>query len=163
MSGTQECQELKNIRYKTMLLSGANANIVPTGGVDCSCVEMILEQERISNKKEPWSKLDKTVKIKKLHEFVDRLTKDKSLSSAEAKNLKRYLATSLDKNRLQRVRDVAYDKDTGKVKNIPALHFNSTTRKFTLKRSDRRVSTLKSLGPAKTRKKVEKIDTNIKD
>jgi hypothetical protein len=163
MSGTQECQELKNIRYKTMLLSGANASIVPTSNVDSSCVEMILEQERMLNKKEPWSKLDKTIKIKKLHEFVDRLSKEKSLSPAETKSLKKYLTTSLDKNRLQRVRDVAYDKSTGKVKTIPALHFNSTTRKFTLKRSDRRVSTLKSLGAAKTRKKVEKIDTNIKD
>ncbi len=145
-----------------MLLSGKSASMVSTPNADCSSVELILEQERDLNKKEPWSKLDKTIKIRKLAEYVERMSIDKSLNAGEIVRLKKYLVKSLDKNRLQRVRDVIYDKSTGTIKSIPALHFNATTRKFTLKRADKRQCTSRALAP-KTRKKVEKIDTNIKD
>ena len=78
--------------------------------------------------------------------------------------------------KLQRAKDVEYVKETGIIKSIPNLMFNQKTRKFTLKRCEKRQSTLKSLGnPAaikKTREKSkrdktkrnnkkEKIDTKI--
>lgn len=47
------------------------------------------------------------------------------------------------------MKDVHCDKSTGKILSIPTLNFNSTTRKFTLKRCEKRVSTLKSLGKGK--------------
>ena len=84
------------------------------------------------------------------------------MTPPEAQSLKKYLAISLDRKKLQRVKDVLYDKALGSIKSIPSLHFNTTTRKFTLKRSEKRVSTLKSLGKGKTRKN-NKIDVNIKD
>jgi hypothetical protein len=55
----------------------------------------------------------------------------------------------LDKKKLQHVKDVLCDKVTGKIVAIPTLHFNVTTKKFTLKRGEKRVSTLKSLGKGK--------------
>ena len=64
-------------------------------------------------------------------------------------DLKQYLTLSLDKKKIQHVKDVLYDKATGKIKAIPSLHFNPATRKFTLKRCEKRVSTLKSLGRGK--------------
>ena len=104
----------------------------------------------------------KTIKIKKLDDYVAKIASEHILTPAESLSLRKYLATSLDRKKLQRVKDVIYDKTTGSIKNIPSLHFNTTTRKFTLKRSEKRVSTLKSLGKGKTRKN-NKIDGSIKD
>ena len=42
--------------------------------------------------------------------------------------LKKYLLTSLDRKRLTSLKDVQYDKDKGIIKNIPMLHFNTTTQ-----------------------------------
>jgi hypothetical protein len=163
MSNENECQELKNIKYKTMLLSGTSTDITPSvGNTDTLNVDILLDKERKLNKKEPWSKLDKTVKIRKLDDYVVRVTEEHGLTTPEALSLKKYLATSLDRKKLQRVKDVIYDKALESIKSIPSLHFNTTTRKFTLKRSDKRVSTLKCLGKGKTRKN-NKIDVNIKD
>ena len=163
-----ECQELKNIQYKTMLLSGNKKGIEYKTASDISNLELFLNKESELTQNEPWSKLDKTIKLQKLNDYVDIIAKGHSLSALEIKQLKRYLSNSLDKKKLQRVKDVCYDKQTGIIKNIPCLHFNTTSRKFTLKRSDKHVSTLKCLAPkkrksSKTLKNSDKIDTDIKD
>ena len=77
------------------------------------------------------------------------------LSAAELSTMKTYLTAAINRNRLQKVRDVKYNKETGEVESIPHLQFNVTTRKFTLKRNDKRISTLNSLGSGtnNTRKK----------
>ena len=77
------------------------------------------------------------------------------MTDDEIYSLKEYLTTSLDKKKLQHVKDVQYDKASNKIKLIPSLHFNPTTRKFTIKRQEKRVSTLKSLGAGKPKKKTE--------
>ena len=166
-----ECQELKNIKYKSMLLSGTTPVINPT--VSSTCLDKILEKESTLNKKEPWNKLDKTLKVKKINNYVDNiLIKKFSLTKEETETTKQYLIQSLDRIKLQRVKDVEYNKETGDIKNIPCFTFNQKSRKFTLKRSDKRVSTLKSLSnPSNSKKnrekkkektnrsKTEKIDT----
>jgi len=55
----------------------------------------------------------------------------------------------LDRKKLQRVKDVIYDKETGTVKDIPGLVYTKGTKHFTLKNIDKRISTLKSLPPKK--------------
>lgn len=144
----KECKELKTIKYKTMLLSG-NPEINPNIKDNISKVDMLLERESNLNKAEPWSKIDKTVKLNKLNDYINSLTKEHKLNPTEIKTIKKELHNALDKKQLQRVKDVSYDKETGTINNIPNLHFNKTTRKFTMKRSEKQVSTLKSLGPKK--------------
>ena len=53
-----------------------------------------------------------------------------------------------------------YDKDTGKILEIPSLIYSTSTKKFTLKRCEKRQSTLKSLAPKKNRikKAIETIE-----
>ena len=80
---------------------------------------------------------------------MDSLITVNNLSANDVTELKQYLIESIDKKKLQHVKDVHCDKATGKIVSIPTLHFNPTTRKFTLKRSEKRVSTLKSLGKGK--------------
>ena len=129
-------------------------------------VDSFLENESKKNKTDTWNKIDKTSKIKQLNEFVDKtiITEYANLTGEELTDLKKYLEESLDKKKLQCVKDVQYDKTTGKIKSIPNLHFNIATRKFTIKRNEKRVSTLKSLGtgqqPSKTstKKKVNMVE-----
>jgi len=149
INDTSECQELKNIKYKTMLLNGAPLHETKSSN-DLSNLDKFLEAEKISNCSEPWCKLNKTIKTKKLLEFVDTYSKEKELDEEEAKLLTLFLKDSLDKKKLSRVKDVIYDKNTGNIKEIPALTYTKSNKHFTLKNIDKRVSTLKSLAPKKS-------------
>jgi hypothetical protein len=147
-TNNDECVELKNIKYKTMLLSG-NVLSETKSSSDLSNLEKFLEDNKTNKQNEPWSKLDKTIKTKKLLQYTEEYAKKNNLTSEEESALYAFLRDSLDRKKLQRVKDVDYDKLTGEIKNIPALHFNKTTNHFTLKNIDKRVSTLKSLPPKK--------------
>jgi hypothetical protein len=138
-----------NIKYKSVFLNSFdnNSNKYETTKIDN--VNSFLEKEAINNKTESWNKLDKTGKLKLLNNYVDSLIVVNNLSAKEVDDLKLYLAESIDKKKLQHVKDVHCDKVTGKIISIPTLHFNAAVRKFTLKRPETRVSTLKSLGKGK--------------
>jgi len=140
----EECIELKNIKYKTMLLNG-NPIIETKSSNNLSNLDKFLEDEKNNSKNEPWSKLNKTIKTQKLIEFVNNYKAEKKLNEDQEKTLVSFLKDCLDKKRLTRVKDVIYDKITGNVKEIPALFYNKSTKHFTLKNLDKRVSTLKSL------------------
>ena len=64
-----ECLELKNIKYKTMLLSGAPLKETKSSN-DFTNLDKFLENEKNNNKNVPWCKLDKTIKTKKMIEFI---------------------------------------------------------------------------------------------
>ena len=108
-------------------------------------ISNFLNKELIKNKLEPWSKLNKTAKITKIKEYSNKYCIDNELDSEEKNTLEEYLLNSLDRKRLTNIKDVQYDRENGVIKNIPMLTYNSSTRKFTLKRSDKRTSTIKHL------------------
>ena len=142
------CNELKTIKYKSMINNGSTWN-EPKSATNLSTLDKFLENEKISNANEPWSKLDKTAKTKKLLLFAEKYRTEQSLTEPEYSKLVAFFKDCLDKKRLQRVKDVIYDKDTGEIKEVPALHFNKPTIHFTLKNIDKRVSTIRSLAPKK--------------
>jgi len=154
----EECQELKNIKYKTMLLNGAPLQETKADN-DISNLDKFLEEEKNNNSNEPWCKLNKTIKYKKLLEFVELYKKTKNLNEEETKILSLFLKDSIDKKKLFKVKDVIYDKDNGVIKEIPALTYSKLNKHFTLKNIEKRISTLKSLAPRKShgtyRNKVE--------
>jgi len=146
----EECRQLKNIKFKNMFLNGANdSQVTKTVHSKKANIDLFLEKESKLNKSESWNKLDKTAKIKQLSEYVDTIAPTFSLNEVEIQDFRSYLIESLDKKKLQHVKDVQYDNQTGKISTIPSLHFNTTSRKFTFKRSEKRVSTSKSLGNGK--------------
>ena len=113
-----------------------------------SSVDTLLEKEKNHNKTESWNKLDKTVKIQKLHSFAEKYGREQGLPVIEIKTLKQFFIDCLDKNKLQKTKDVVYHKDDHEIVSIPALYFNTEKRGFTLRITDnKRVSTLKSLTP----------------
>jgi hypothetical protein len=158
---SEECIELKNIKYKTMLLNGSAVKETKSSS-DLTNLDKFLEDDKISVQNEPWSKLDKTIKTKKMMSYAEEYVKKNNLTQDEDSALRVFLKDCLDRKRLQRVKDVEYDKTTGEVKDIPALAFNKTTNHFTLKNLDKqRVSTLKSLPPKKaTKGTIKNIKTN---
>lgn len=143
-----ECMELKNIKYKTMIKNGAPLKETKESK-NITNLEQFLENEKQAHNAEPWCKLDKTVKFNKLMEFVDIYKETNTLDETETGLLINFLKICLDKKKLHRVKDVIYDKSTGVIKEIPALVYTKTSRHFTLKNLDKRVSTLKSLAPKK--------------
>jgi hypothetical protein len=132
----------------------ANAN-KKTKHNNMECLDKFLENEKITNSTETWSKLDKTDKIKKLTEYADNYKSEHNLTEEEYDKLIAFFKECLDRKKLQRVKDVNYDKNTGLIKNIPALLFNKNTNNFTLKNIDKRISTIKSLPPKKGTKTIK--------
>jgi hypothetical protein len=122
-------------------------------------IDQLLETEKQQNKADAWNKLDKTVKIQKLHIFAEKYGKDNTLPVKDVKALKHFFTDSLEKNKLQKTKDVVYDKEKGVVQSIPALFFNLTNRAFTLKQMDaKRVSTLKSLTPSRSTPSLRPVE-----
>jgi len=119
---------------------------------DMSKLDKFLEDERISNLNEGWNKLNNGIKMQKLHIYAEHYAKEHKLPIKEVRALKTFFTESIQKNKLQKTKEVIYDKNTGIVQNVPSLFFNSTTRSFTLRNMDKqRISTLKSLTPKKIR------------
>lgn len=164
-SSTNECQELKNLKYKTMLLNGVPLQEIKSSN-DLSNLDKFLENEKNNNVNEPWCKLNKTIKTKKLQEYVEIYKTQNNLSEEESTMLFSFLKDCIDRKKLQRVKDVLYDKENGSIKDIPALCYVKSNKHFTLKNIDKRVSTLKSLAPKKSQgtiRKKEKIKQDDSD
>jgi vacuolar-type H+-ATPase subunit I/STV1 len=131
-----------------------NPNLAASTNMEYQKLDEILSRENRNNKMEIWSKLDKTQKILRLHEFADKYGQEHAFDSTDVRSLKAFFAASLDKGKLQRVKDVIYDKEKREIQAIPGLVVDATTpsslateRHFTLRNLDaKRVSTLKSLG-----------------
>ena len=105
-----DCQELKNIKYKTMLLNGVPLPETKSSN-DLSNLDKFLENEKNNNVNEPWCKLNKTIKTKKIQEYVEIYTQENNLSNKESELLLTFLKDCLDRKKLQRVKDVIYDKE----------------------------------------------------
>lgn len=130
--------------------------------MNLNTVEQLLELEKQNNKSEAWNKLDKTVKIQKLHAFAEKYGTQHGIPVKDIKSLKMFFIDCLEKGKLQKVKDVVYDKDAQQIDSIPSLFFNTASRNFTLKIMDaKRVSTLKSLTPKRISEKNQPSQNTI--
>jgi hypothetical protein len=137
---------LKNINYKNMLLTG-NYNLLKPDIITNPNIDDILENEKNANKSDPWNKLDKSAKFGKMKEFAARHGKKENYTDQEITSLYQFLISAIDQKKLMRAKDVIYDKTTGTITSIPCLIYHAGFKKFTLKRCEKRQSTLKSLAP----------------
>jgi len=159
-TNTDECIELKNIKYKTMLLNGKQ--IAETKSSDSiSNLDKFLENEKQNNSSDPWCKMSKADKIRKLNDYAELYKSKFNLDEEEYELLIHFLKDSIDRKKLHRVKDILYDKNTGIIKDIPGLSFTKANKHFTLKNVDKRVSTLKSLPVKRTHVTTIKNKSNI--
>jgi len=158
-----ECLELKNIKYKSMLQNGISwPDSTINANNNLTNLDLFLENEKNNNNNEPWSKLDKTIKIKKLLIYAENYKLEKNLDDNEYNNFTIFLKDCLDRKKFQRVKDVIYDKNNGIIKDIPGLFHNKIKNHFTIKNIDKRISTSKSLAPKKlkgTIKNIQPVDS----
>ena len=99
---------LANAKYKSIIPQTSSFNDLTYNAID-----EILENETQKNKSDPWNKLDKTVKIQKLHDFAERYGKEHSLPVKDIKSLKMYFNECLNNSKLQKTKDIIYDKEKG--------------------------------------------------
>ena len=147
---------LKNINYKNMLLTG-NYGMLKPDIVTNPNIDDILENEKNASKSDPWNKLDKSAKFGKLKEFATRHGKKENHTEQEITALYQFLVSALEQKKLMRAKDVVYDKASGAITSIPCLIYHAGFKKFTLKRCEKRQSTLKSLAPASSMSKKRKL------
>lgn len=160
MKNNDECVELKNIKYKTMLMNNIQSSKEP----QVTNIESFLEKEKTISKNQHWSKLSKLTKKNKLVKYSEDYSQKNNYTEEEKNNLISFLLKALDRKKLQRVKDVIYDIETQLIVNIPALIINKQTKKYTIKSLDKKVSTLKSLAPRKIKNKDKKPkDKKLKD
>ena len=152
---TDDCIELKNIKYQTMLLN--NNSKIDSEKQDTIDIDKLLETDKKLNKSKPWSKIGKSIKSKKIKLFIKSFSIENELKPGQIIKLTSYLMISLEKKKLQRTKDVIYNVSTGKITKIPGLIFNKVKNKFSLKRIDKKRSTLKGLAPKSNKKKKKKI------
>lgn len=149
-SDNKTTDEKTSIKYKSVIQNTITPTYQETEETNYNTLDSLLEKEKQSNKVDAWNKLNKTIKIQKLHQFAETYGNSNQLPVKEIKSLKLFFNESLDKNKLQKTKDVVYDKEKGIITSIPGLCFNSTNHAFTLKNMDaKRVSTIKSLTPHK--------------
>ena len=155
---SDECVELKNIKYQTMLLQNSIKIYETTPNTEN--IEQFLEKEKQLNKTKPWNKLNKFSKLQKLNQYCKEYGDENKLNESEIKDMMKYLTSCLERKKLTRQKDVNYDIDNNKIKLIPGLTYNKTNNRFTLKRQEKKTSTLKCLAPKnktnKTNKKKKK-------
>ena len=126
-------------------------------------IDAFLEREHQHNKTEGWNKLHKTTKTQKLHAFAEKYGHTNHYSAKEVRQLKLFLSDALDKKKLNKVKEINYNKIKGEITEIPGLLFNATTNQYTLRADTKRVSTLSSLTPKNMTQKAHKTDKGEKD
>ena len=151
--------ELKNIKYQTMLLNN-NSKIFETKP-NILNIAQFLDNEKQINKNKPWSKLNKGTKIKLVTKYAEEYQEKNKITDEQKKNLIDYLKLCLERRKLNKKQDLTYDKENFKIVIIQNLVYNKVKNRFTLKKSDKRVSSLKSLAPKNKTKKHLK-DKKIK-
>lgn len=137
-----DCQELKNIKYKSMLMKGTILKETKTSH-NMESLDRFLEKEKQTNIGEPWCKLNKTLKNTKLRYYVGVYQTKNQLTDEETELLYAFLKDCVDRKKLHRVKDVLYDRDLGCIKDIPSLCYAKASKHFTLKNVEKRVTTLK--------------------
>lgn len=145
------CQELKNIEYKTLLLNGNSIVSSCIDDTSNNCIDVMLSRESNLTKKILWNKIDKTNKILTFKKFVEKQSTIHSLTDNEKDIFLKYLIDCIDRKMLLKIKDVIYDKEIGEIIDIPNLVFNEISRSFNIKKSDKHVSSLRSLAPTKNK------------
>jgi len=177
-SNKDECQELKNIEYQTMLLnktSTSSNELRPKKDLPMSVTEMntILDNENKEDKKLPWSKLTKSDKINKVNDYLESISEKFEFTNDELNELKKYMNKCIERKMMQKSKVITFDKEKGEITDIPGLtiYDKETTismnkkKRFTLKLNDKKSSTLKNLSKGNSHSKkdlVNKIRTKNK-
>ena len=154
---SDQCVELQNIEYQTMLLN--NNNKVVSNKQNTDDIEQFLNNEKEHSYYKPWNKLGNHIKLQILNQYVERLSEEMNYTDDQQKDLLQYIKTCIHRKKLSKIKDVDYDKEKGIINSIPSLIFDKNRQKFTLKTTEKKNSSLKGLAPPR-RNKTNKVTKN---
>ena len=137
-----------NIYDSNHYISNCNVNTTASE----NDIDSFLEKERNTNLNEPWNKLNKTDKLSKMKIFSKSYIIAENMNIEYEDKLYKFLKSNLENKRIQKVKDIVYDKITGVIIEVCGLKYMSEVGRFYLsKPGDQSVSTSKNLGPQKKR------------
>ena len=89
------------------------SNITPKDLTNTTDIKItnFLENEKNANKKECWTKLDKTQKIKHINVYCEILKEKDNLTDKELEELKNYVFRCVERKYLLKAKEVNYDKN----------------------------------------------------
>ena len=99
-------------------------------------IRSFLENDIVNIKRESWTRLDKTTKLKKLREFLENEIQEERMTKAESESTYEYIRSCLDKKRPHHNKSVKYDVTTEKVVCIKDKELRSVAVEATLKQSN---------------------------
>jgi hypothetical protein len=126
---TEECREYNSLKYRTMILTGAPIDVKPDASEEV--IHNFLKNDIENNRKGVWSKLTRTEKHRRIHEFVEKnLTPLYLLDETEQSIALKYCNMLVDSRKLSKTNDITYNKEERIIERISGLVFNPISRKF---------------------------------
>jgi hypothetical protein len=114
-----------------MIMNGTNIDSTLETNEDK--VNQFLSQDMEQNKKNVWSKLSKTEKIKKIKQYIKHeLTQKHNLTDAEVIHANKFFSLWLDRKKLSKNNELSYNQEDGLIESIEGLSFNDESRKFVI-------------------------------
>jgi hypothetical protein len=96
-------------------------------------INTFLRNDIENNKKGVWSKLSRTEKHRRIHEFVDKnLSPLYQLDETEKTTALKFCIMLVDNRKLSKTNDITYNKEERIIERISGLVFNPISRKFIL-------------------------------
>jgi hypothetical protein len=126
-----QCKDLKALNYINMIKKGKNMVNSNQDLTNLNKLELFLNNDIEQNKKQKWSKITKTYKIKKIKKYIERFKEDNNLTHEESCVHKKMIMLLLDKKRLSKINEIKYDEVDGNIVSIQHLLFDPETREFT--------------------------------
>ena len=141
----------RSIKYK-MRVMNMSPNALPDTSYEqkptntYDTIQKFLDAEKINNKFDTWNKLTKSLKHKKIQDYVGKYSEINGLMSDETDLLLTFLINKINTGQLSNSKEVSYNKTDGVIKEIPGISFNRHTKHITLKNLDnRQMTTVKNL------------------
>jgi hypothetical protein len=118
-------------------------------------LDAFLDDEIQHNAKEPWCKLDRTDRMKKLIEYTDRFRQQTpGFTEEDATHMIAFFKDGLDAKKWGRAKDVVYALDTGEVQDVVLARWNSTLRRMQWCPPDKRVGPCRKRTPPSSSKRL---------
>ena len=87
------------------------------------CINELIQNEKKLVYNQSWNKLDKGLKINRLKDFVQREGQTRSLKNVQKEELKQLLISACKNNRLNRLSDINYNIEEGRIESIKVLDY----------------------------------------
>ncbi len=115
-------------------------------------INSYIDKEKENIFHQTWTKLNNGSKLNRINLFINELKDKHELSDTETNDLSQLLVTACNKNKLNKINEVIYDKEEARIKDIKILLFDENLRKFSLN-----IEKVKNKPKSKSKSNIEKL------